>query len=139
MFILGWTPLHYAAHHDRVTYARMLCMRGASQSQDDKKGKSPLSIAQEKGNQTFKYFNKEIKDEDLEGIQPADIQSINEIKESFGEQVEAMKSRIGSLQKKLHETDSIEEANKIFARIRLVRLSLCYECTPKSSNWKFQI
>lgn len=124
--------MHYAAHHDRVTYARMLLMRGASQNQDDKQGKSPFSIAQELSNQTLKYFNKEIKDEDLEGIQPADIQSINEIKANFSAHVDLMKSRICSLQQKLNETESIEEANKIMARMRLVRLSLCYECASKS-------
>ena len=126
--VKGWTPIHYAAHHDRVTYARMLMMRGASQHQEDKQGRSPASIAQERNNsQTHKYFNKEIRDEDLEGVQPSDIQSLNEIKSNFTSSIDIIRSKLNVLRQELQMTESVEDANEILKQIRLVKLAVCFD------------
>jgi len=110
------------------TYARMLMMRGASQHQDDKEGKSPNAIALERpDSQTLKYFNKEIKEEDLEGVQPSDIRSLNEIKANFNSGLDIIKSKLNVLRQELQVTDSVETANEILKQIRLVKLALCFD------------
>jgi hypothetical protein len=52
--------------YDRVTYARMLVLRGASENAEDKEQQTPHSIAAALPNsKVYKYFKKEISDDDL--------------------------------------------------------------------------
>lgn len=126
--INGWTPLHYAAHYDRVTMARMLMMRGGSITQEDKQQRTPTSIAQEQSDsQTLKYFNKEISDDDLAGVQQTDIKSLNEIKANFDEGVDVIRMKLNMLRQELKVTESVEDAIQILKKIRLVKLSLCFD------------
>ena len=126
--VRGWTPLHYAAFHDRVTYARMLVLRGASQTVEDKSQKSPTAIAQERPNsQTLRYFNKEIRDEDLAGAQPADIESLNLIKNNFAAGADLVRSKLNVLRQELQVTESLDDAVEILRQIRLVKLALCFD------------
>lgn len=124
----GWTPLHYAAYYDRVTYARMLRMRGASENAEDKQQKTPVNIAEEQANsQTLKYFRKEIKDEDLAGVQPSDIESLRLIKENFSSTAAVIRSKLDLLRQELQVTTSVEEALDIVKKMRLVKLTMCFE------------
>jgi ankyrin repeat protein len=48
----GWSPLHYAAHHDNAGCARVLINRGAMINLQDQDGKSPLVVAAESHSRT---------------------------------------------------------------------------------------
>merc|ERR1712137_1475137 len=126
--VRGWTPLHYAALHDRVTYARMLVLRGASTTCEDKARKSPFAIAEERPNsQTLRYFNGEIRDVDLAGAQPADIESLNQIKSNFVAGADLVRSKLNVLRQELRATESVDDAVEILRQIRLVKLALCFD------------
>jgi len=126
--VRGWTPLHYAALHDRVTYARMLVLRGASTTCEDKARKSPFNIAEERPNsQTLRYFNGEIRNEDLAGAQPADIESLNQIKTNFVAGADLVRSKLNVLRQELRATESVDDAVEILRQIRLVKLALCFD------------
>jgi len=123
----GWTPLHYAVQYDIVPYVRILVMHGAVQTQQDNQGNSPVSIAQELNSQTYKYFNKEIQDEDLEGVQPNDMNTLKEIKCSFSAGVDILRSKLNVLRQELQVTDSVENANEILKQLRLIKLALYFD------------
>ena len=48
----GWTPLHYAAHADKVSVAETLIAHGADVDARNSKGQSPLGIARASGSKS---------------------------------------------------------------------------------------
>ena len=103
-------------------------MRGASEHSEDKQAQTPQTIAASQQNsQTLRYFKKEITDQDLAGVQPADIESLRAIKENFVDGVEVIKSKLDLLRQELKVASSVEEATLIMKKIRIVKLALCFD------------
>lgn len=124
----GWTPLHYAALHNRVTYARILVMRGADQKMEMKGCPSPISIAKShKSDQVLKYFNKEIKDEDLVGLQEQDLEYLQQVKRSTSDNLRLIQARMEELRNSLSQISNEQEALEIVKQIRFVKLTVCSE------------
>ena len=124
----GKTPLHFASRFDRVTYARMLCLRGASENAEDKEQQTPLSIATSIPNsKVYKYFKKEITNEELAGLQPADLESLQIIKSNFVGGVDLIKGKLEELRKQLKDAESVETTLEILKKIRAIKLAICFD------------
>lgn len=135
----GFTPLHYAAIHDRVTYARMLMMRGASEDAEDKEKRTPKKIAEERlqahgESQVLQYFKGQIKDADLAGMQPVDMESLRMIKASFAEGISVIRAKLTLLRQELKAADTMEEAGEILRKLRIVKLAVCFEPSQSDSS-----
>jgi ankyrin repeat protein len=124
---VGWTPLHYAAERDLVSYSRLLVLRGASVTADDRQGVTPMSLATTNNSeQVLRLFRGELNDVQLP-VFPADEKNLKAIKESFGDHVEVVKSKLNLLRQELAAATTVDDAMEIMKKIRILKLTLVLE------------
>ncbi len=121
----GRTPLHFAAQHDRATYARVLMLRGAAENAEDKQKNTPASLANASNSKKVsRYFNGELKDEELIGLQETDLVHLQTIREAVGQNASVIRGKLELLKRQIKEASSLEEVESLLQQIRVVKLAV---------------
>ena len=111
-----------------MTYARILVLRGASENSEDNDQQTPLSISSSiQNSKVFKYFNKEISDEDLAGVQPADMESLLLIKTNFVDGIDLIRTKLDLVRQQLKVAETIEESTEIMKKVRAIKLAISFD------------
>lgn len=121
----GWTPLHFAAKHDRATYARILMLRGGAENSEDKQRNTPITIANSSNSKkVIRYFNNELKNEELIGLQETDLVHLQTIREAVGQNASVIRGKLELLKRQIKEASSVEEVEALLRQIRVVKLAV---------------